>query len=201
MMSFSTSVTSAPSRAAWVAAALPAGPPPMITNRSAMPLIVRGGRDSAAVSLAEGAPRRLSASMTDEPTTRRLAGPGQQGPEGRRPRHPRLGDPRGHRVKPLYTEADLDGVEHLGGLPGLRPVRARPAGHDVRRPAVDDPPVRRVLHRRGVATPSTGATWPPASRACRWPSTSPPTAATTPTTPAWWATSARPAWPSTRSRT
>ena len=36
-MSRSTSVTSAPSRAAWVAAWLPAGPPPMITNRFAMP--------------------------------------------------------------------------------------------------------------------------------------------------------------------
>ena len=33
--SCSTSVTSAPSRAAWVAAVLPAGPPPMITKRTA----------------------------------------------------------------------------------------------------------------------------------------------------------------------
>src|SRR3954469_15272141 len=35
MTSFSMSVTSAPRRAAWVAAVLPAGPPPMITNRMA----------------------------------------------------------------------------------------------------------------------------------------------------------------------
>ncbi len=33
-MSRSISVTLAPSRAAWVAAVLPAGPPPMITNRT-----------------------------------------------------------------------------------------------------------------------------------------------------------------------
>ena len=36
MTSRSTRVTSAPSRAAWVAAELPAGPPPMITKRTAM---------------------------------------------------------------------------------------------------------------------------------------------------------------------
>ena len=34
--SFSMRVTSAPSRTAWVAAVLPAGPPPMITKRVAM---------------------------------------------------------------------------------------------------------------------------------------------------------------------
>ncbi len=36
-MSRSTNVTSAPRRAAWVAAWLPAGPPPMMTKRLAMP--------------------------------------------------------------------------------------------------------------------------------------------------------------------
>ena len=35
-------------------------------------------------------------------------------------------------------------------LPGLVPVPARPARHHVREPAVDDPPVRRLLDRRGV---------------------------------------------------
>ncbi|MEO1328857.1 MAG: methylmalonyl-CoA mutase [Pseudomonadota bacterium] len=29
--------------------------------------------------------------------------------------------PEGISVKPLYTEADLDGLDHLGGLPGLAP--------------------------------------------------------------------------------
>ncbi|MDQ2650821.1 MAG: methylmalonyl-CoA mutase family protein, partial [Actinomycetota bacterium] len=29
--------------------------------------------------------------------------------------------PEGIPVRPLYTEADLDGVEHLGGLPGFAP--------------------------------------------------------------------------------
>ena len=34
--------------------------------------------------------------------------------------------------------------------------------------------------------PSTARRWPPAVRACPWPSTWLPTGATTPTTPAWW---------------
>ena len=80
----------------------------------------------------------------------------------------------------------------------LRAVHARAQGHDVCRPALDGPPVRRLLDRRGVATPSTAATSPPGRRACRSPSISPPTAATTPTTRAWSATSARRAWRSTR---
>jgi methylmalonyl-CoA mutase len=29
--------------------------------------------------------------------------------------------PEGIAVNPLYTEADLTGVEHLGGLPGFAP--------------------------------------------------------------------------------
>ena len=58
--------------------------------------------------------------------------------------------PEGIAVKPLYTEDDLDGVEHLGGLPGLPAVRARTPRDDVRRSPVDHPSVRRVLDRRGV---------------------------------------------------
>ncbi len=86
-------------------------------------------------------------------------------------------------------------------LPGHRPVPARPVPDDVRHPALDHPPVRRVLHRRPSPTPSTGATWPPARRACPSRSTWPPTAATTPTTLGSAATSAWPGWPSTRSTT
>ena len=109
--------------------------------------------------------------------------------------------PEGIAVQPLYTAADLDGLDHVDTHPRGAAVRAGRARHDVHRPArgrsastPGSPPPR-------SRTPSTGATWPPASRACRWPSTSPPTAATTPTTPAWSATSARPGWRSTPSRT
>ena len=61
----------------------------------------------------------------------------------------------------------------------LRALRARPAGHDVRGAALDHPPVRRLLHRRGVERLLPAQRWPPAARASRWPSTWPPTAATT----------------------
>ena len=82
-------------------------------------------------------------------------------PLGSAPR--RVGDPRrrrsaasrGRRPRAstsaaLYTAADLDGLDFLAHLPGHRPVPARPVPDDVRQPAVDDPPVRRLLHRRGV---------------------------------------------------
>ena len=55
--------------------------------------------------------------------------------------------------------------------------------------------------RPRTATPSTGATSRPGRRACRSPSTSPPTAATTATIRAWPAMSAWPASRSTRSST
>ena len=34
--------------------------------------------------------------------------------------------PEGIPVKPLYTEADLDGIDHLGGLPGMAPYMRGP---------------------------------------------------------------------------
>ena len=58
--------------------------------------------------------------------------------------------PEGIDVKPLYTAEDLEGLEAVGALPGLRAVRPRRPRHDVREPALDDPPVRRLLDRRGV---------------------------------------------------
>ena len=100
---------------------------------------------------------------------------------------------------PLYTAADYDGLEHLDYTAGMPPFLRGPYATMYVTAALDRAAVRRLLHRRGVATPSTGATWPPARRACRWPSTWPPTAATTATTRGWSATWARPAWPSTRS--
>ena len=95
-------------------------------------------------------------------------------------------------MQPLYTAADLDGLDHVDTIPGAEPfVRGRPR-HDVHGPALDDPPVRRVLHRRGVerllpAQPRRRA----AGRVGRLRPRHPPRA-TTPTTLAWSATSARP---------
>ena len=109
--------------------------------------------------------------------------------------------PEGIDVPPLYTAADLAGLDFLDTYPGLAALPARPLPDDVRHPAVDGPPVRRLLHRRGVERllpPQPGRR---ARRACRSPSTWPPTAATTPTTRASPATSAWPASPSTRSTT
>jgi hypothetical protein len=104
-------------------------------------------------------------------------------------------------VPPLYTEADLTGLDFLDTRPGLPPFLRGPyATMYVNRPWT----IRQyagLLDGEPSPTPSTAATWRPARRACRSPSTSPPTAATTPITRAWPATSAWPAWPSTRSST
>ena len=104
-------------------------------------------------------------------------------------------------VKPLYTKADLAGLEYADTLPGFAPYLRGPQADDVRgagrgpsasTPA--SPPPRRP-------TRSTARRWPPAVRAFRSPSTWRRTAATTPIIRASPATSARPAWRSTRSRT
>jgi hypothetical protein len=68
-----------------------------------------------------------------------------------------------------------------GGAAGPAALPARALRHHVRDAALDGPPVRRLLHRRGVqrllpAQPRAGR------RGCPSPSTSPPTAATTRTT-------------------
>ena len=109
--------------------------------------------------------------------------------------------PEGIAVPPLFTPADLDGLDFLDTYPGLRAVPARALPDDVHDPAVDGPAVRRLLHRRRSPTRSTGATWPPGRRGCRSPSTCPPTAATTPTTRGCPATSAWRGSRSTRSST
>ena len=54
---------------------------------------------------------------------------------------------RSSRSTPRPTSTGLDFLRHL---PGHRAVPARAVPDDVRQPAVDDPPVRRLLHRRGV---------------------------------------------------
>ena len=58
--------------------------------------------------------------------------------------------PEGIDVKPLYTAADLEGMEHLDSLPGFAPfVRGPRATMYAGRP-LDAAPVRGLLHRRGV---------------------------------------------------
>ena len=55
---------------------------------------------------------------------------------------------------PVYVAADRDAVVAAGypldSFPGAAAVHPRAVPDDVRQPAVDHPPVRRLLHRRGV---------------------------------------------------
>ena len=109
--------------------------------------------------------------------------------------------PEGIAVKPLYTAADLEDLETVGGLPGFEPfVRGVRATMYANRPWT----IRQyagLLHRRGVERVLPRRTSRPGRWACRSRSTSRRTAATTATTRASSATSARPASRSTRSRT
>ena len=68
--------------------------------------------------------------------------------QGRRRAH--LGDARGHRRETLVHQGGHRRARLPRHVPGHRAVPARAVPDDVRQPAVDDPPVRRVLHRRGV---------------------------------------------------
>ncbi len=58
--------------------------------------------------------------------------------------------PEGIDVKPLYTRGGRRRPRLRRHVTRRLPVPPRPAGDHVRRPAVDDPPVRRLLDRRGV---------------------------------------------------
>ena len=128
---------------------------------------------------------------------RRAGGPHRADP--RPPRGEPWLSPEGIAMQPVYTADDLAGAGRLDTYPGLAAVPARAVPDDVHHPAVDDPAVRRVLHRRGVervlpAQPGRRAEGPvgrvrPAD----------PPRATTPTIRGWPATSAWPAWRSTRS--
>jgi len=55
----------------------------------------------------------------------------------------------GIAVKPLYTEARSRRARARRGDAGLPALSARGAGDDVREPPVDDPPICRLLDRRG----------------------------------------------------
>ena len=93
--------------------------------------------------------------------------------------------PEGVDVKSYYDQRDRAGLDFSHDWPGLAPFLRGPYPDHVRRPALDGPPVCRLLHRRGIRTPSTGAISPPARRGFRSPSISRPTAATIPIIRAW----------------
>ena len=50
----------------------------------------------------------------------------------------------------LHRPPTWTGLDFLDTYPGIAPVPARAVPDHVRQPALDDPPVRRLLHRRGV---------------------------------------------------
>ena len=89
--------------------------------------------------------------------------------------------PEGFGVRRLYTAEDRAPLDFCDTYPGLEPYLRGPYATmyatqpwTIRQYAGSPPP--------RIPTPSTGATWLPARRACRWPSTWPPIGATTPTT-------------------
>ena len=87
--------------------------------------------------------------------------------------------PEGLRIKPLYTAADLEGLEGIDSLPGAGAVPARPARDHVRESPVDDPAVRRATRPPRSRMRSTGAISRPGRRGSPSRSISPRTAATT----------------------
>ena len=58
--------------------------------------------------------------------------------------------PEGIPVKPLYTADDLAGLAHLDTLPGFAPFVRGPRATMYAGPSLDRPPVRRLLHGRGI---------------------------------------------------
>jgi len=137
--------------------------------------------------------------MSDDPTLADWEALASKDLKGRSPHDLTRTRPEGIEVKPLYTAADVEGLE-ADTLPGFAPfTRGVRATMYANRPwtirqyaGFSTAEESNAFYRRNLAAGQQG---------CRWRSTSPPTAATTPTTPAWSATSARPAWRSTRSRT
>ena len=108
--------------------------------------------------------------------------------------------PEGIAVKPLYSAEDLEGMEHLGSLPGMAPfVRGPKATMYAGRPWT-------VRQYAGFSTAEESnafyrKTSQPGKRVFRWPSISPRTVATTRITRVLSATSARREWQLTASRT
>ena len=87
--------------------------------------------------------------MGSDPLPRRLRLQRQGGARGLTPSDAWL-TPEGIAVKRAYTAADTAGLDFLDGYPGHRALPARPLPDHVRDPAVDHPPVRRLLHGGGL---------------------------------------------------
>lgn len=106
----------------------------------------------------------------------------------------------GIAVKPVYTRDDLEGMDHLDGLPGIAPFTRGPratmyAGRPwtIRQYAgFSTAEESNAFYRRALAAGQQG---------CRWPSIWPPIAAMTATIRGSRAMWERPASPSIRSRT
>ena len=103
-----------------------------------------------------------------------------QGGDGQIRRGVGLHDPRANRAATALHRRRSRELRASRHDARDRPVRARPVRLDVCHQAVDGAPVRRLFHRRGVATPSIAATSPPVSRVCPWPSICRRIAVTTP---------------------
>ncbi len=137
----------------------------------------RDDADPATSPASTWARRRPPAATRRRSGARPCAGGDRQGR-----RRPGLGDARGHRVKPLYT----------GGRPGRASTSWAPTRASRRTCAARTRRCTSTSRGRSASTPgsppprsptpSTGATSRPGRRACRSPSTCPPTAATTATT-------------------
>ena len=108
--------------------------------------------------------------------------------------------PEGISVKPLYTAADIKGLEYADTLPGMEPyLRGPQATMYAVRPwtirqyaGFSTAEASNAFYRKALAAGGQGS---------RWHSTWRPTAATIRTIRACWAMSARPALQSIRSRT
>ena len=65
-------------------------------------------------------------------------------------RRPGWETPEGIAVKPAYGAGDVAGLDFLDAYPGPRALSARPLPDHVRDQPVDHPPVRGLLHGRGL---------------------------------------------------
>ncbi len=74
--------------------------------------------------------------------------------------------PDGIAVKPLYTAADLQGLQYTDTLPGFEPYLRGPQATMYAVRPVDHPPVRGLLHRRGIERLLPQGAGRAAGRAC-----------------------------------
>ncbi len=135
--------------------------PPARRARRRIDILCGTARPGHATGLPSGNARRHERPRAGDALDRRLA---EGGAEGRRfTRQARLAHARGHRRQAALHRGRRRGPALRGHAAGLRAVRARPAGDDVRgagRGRSASTPASRPPRSR---TPSTGATSPPAA--------------------------------------